>query len=104
MATHDLKIESRWFERVVSGEKCAEVRRHDRDFQVGDTLHMTEVNDRGYPVRHNILEGELSEGTSSREAYVDVFVTHVLDGRLAPGLADDYCVLSITNPVTGFGD
>lgn len=47
MSTHDLKIQTRWLDRVLSGEKRAEIRSHDRDFQVGDVIAFTEVANDG---------------------------------------------------------
>jgi ASC-1-like (ASCH) protein len=35
---HSLKIEDKYLERLVSGEKKAEIRYNDRDYQVGDIL------------------------------------------------------------------
>lgn len=42
---HDLKIWSRHFEAVISGKKKAELRKNDRNFQVGDTLLLREVTE-----------------------------------------------------------
>lgn len=81
---HDLKIRTVWFERVKSGEKRYELRKHDRDYQVGDVLQLTEVNEFGSRVE---TDGEYST--------LDVRVLHVLDGRHADGIDDDYCLLSI---------
>lgn len=36
--THDLKINQEYFDRIESGQKRFEIRRDDRDFQVGDWL------------------------------------------------------------------
>ena len=35
---HNLKLDARWFAAVEEGRKRAEIRRADRDFQVGDEL------------------------------------------------------------------
>lgn len=89
MSVHDLKIHTMWLDRVLSGEKRAEVRKHDRDYQVGDTLHMREVDGRGYDLNR------YEDGENLGPRTVDATVTHVLDGRLADGIDDDCCVLSI---------
>ena len=78
---HILKIEQKWYDRVMTGRKRAEVRRHDRDFQVGDTLWL-EVPDvydwkRGHKLRASVK------------------ITHVLPGTQVEGVDDDFCVLSI---------
>lgn len=93
MSTHDIKIRTEWLARVVSGEKRAEIRLHDRDYQVGDVLHMTEVDKHGYPVTYP-TDGT-KEGPDVGHLTVDAFITHVLDGRQADGIHDGYCLLSI---------
>lgn len=42
--THDLKIWPEHFAAVVSGDKTFEVRVNDRDYQVGDVLHLQEYD------------------------------------------------------------
>ena len=89
MSIHVLKIQTVWLDRVLAGEKTAEIRAHDRDFQVGDILHLTEVSANGSPVR--IYD---SEGGSSDPRSVDVTVTHVLPASLSEGLVAGVCLLS----------
>lgn len=40
---HQLKIESAFFEDVISGKKTFEIRKNDRDFMVGDFLALNEL-------------------------------------------------------------
>ena len=40
MKHHDLKIDQRWFNRIIMREKTAEIRLNDRDFQTGDTMRL----------------------------------------------------------------
>lgn len=42
---HTLKIQSRYFKDVVSGLKTFEIRKNDRDYEVGDTLELEEIDD-----------------------------------------------------------
>lgn len=42
MKIHELKIQPHYFEKVVSREKTFELRKNDRDFQVGDVLVLKE--------------------------------------------------------------
>jgi hypothetical protein len=73
VTTHYLKIERRWYDRVWSDQKHAEVRIDDRDYQAGDRIVFT-----------------VPDQTWSR---AERTITHVL--RTAPGLADGYVVLSM---------
>ncbi len=42
MAHHDLKIWTEFFPKVQQGRKKAEIRKNDRDFQLGDTVLLKE--------------------------------------------------------------
>ena len=95
MATHELKTRTRWLDRVAAGEKRAEVRRHDRDFQVGDTLHLVEVDDYGYTVWTRGVRDLRGRFIGMHQRSVDVRVTHVLLGAHADGIDDDCCLLSV---------
>lgn len=79
MSTHDVKIEPRWFERIRTNEKFAEVRYDDRDYQTGDTVRFWR-NDTTPEFRYS----------------VERQITHVL--RAADGLEDGYVVLSLADP------
>lgn len=83
-ATHELKLANQYWHAIESGQKTAEVRFNDRDFQKGDTIHF-------------VAQEELIEG-SCPKMIVSPFdwafeITHVLH---APEyLQEGYCVLSI---------
>lgn len=50
--THRLKILPEYLDRIVSGQKRFEIRKDDRDFQVGDWLHLKcEEDNRGVQVK-----------------------------------------------------
>lgn len=40
---HNIKIEKKYLLRILSGEKAFEVRKNDRDYQVGDSLTFSPV-------------------------------------------------------------
>lgn len=73
MTTHDLKIWPEYFRDVLLGVKSFEVRKNDRDFEVGDELRLREW----------IPEIEQYTGQ-----WILVNVTYILGGRLkVDGLA-----------------
>lgn len=76
---HLLKIEECFYTAIVEGKKTCEVRKNDRDFQVGDHIVFTPV----------VLE------QGQKNPYgAEVEITHVLPGGQY-GIAKDYVVLSI---------
>ncbi len=44
MTEHALKILKRYIPRIFSGQKTFEIRKNDRDFQVGDILRLYEYD------------------------------------------------------------
>ncbi|HCQ9145264.1 TPA: DUF550 domain-containing protein [Klebsiella pneumoniae] len=75
--THDLKIYPEFFSAVCTGVRRAELRKNDRDYRVGDTLHLTET-----PRGSCHQTGE----------FINVKITHIADvGEWMPG----YVLLSV---------
>ncbi|MEX7648477.1 DUF3850 domain-containing protein, partial [Klebsiella pneumoniae] len=69
--THDLKIYPEFFSAVSTGVKRAELRKNDRDYRVGDTLHLMET-----PRGSCHQTGE----------FINVKITHIVDvGEWMPG-------------------
>lgn len=84
---HDLKIDEKWIDRIVDGSKTAEVRKHDRDFQIGDTVTFCAGVD---------YDDWRCEPRAYR--YVDAEISHVLPASVFPeGICAGYSVLSLTN-------
>lgn len=75
--THDLKIYPEFFSAVCTGVKRAELRKNDRDYLVGDTLHLMET----------------PRGSCHRTGeFINVTITHIADvGEWMPG----YVLLSV---------
>jgi ParB family chromosome partitioning protein len=77
---HELKLHTDYFDRLVSGQKTFELRKDDRDFQVGDTLELVEVF------------GDYGR-TSEESRKLLATVSYILRGY--PGLDVGYCVLAL---------
>jgi len=77
MKTHELKILPKYFKDVVDGYKNFELRKNDRNFQVGDSLLLKEFDNGEYT------------GDS-----IQVVVTYILVGG-EYGLDKDYVILGI---------
>jgi hypothetical protein len=82
MRVHTIKIARRYYERLVIGQKTFEVRRNDRDYQVGDLLNFDVVND----VNSNTPE-PLPEG-----GWEKAKVTYTHQGY---GLDEDFIILGV---------
>lgn len=81
MATHELKCHPTPFQQVLDGSKPFEVRQNDRNFQIGDTLHLREFQPTVGP--HG--------GYTGRET--TVLVTSILENCY--GLPAGLCVLGL---------
>lgn len=40
MKIHELKLDIKYFDEVKNGNKCFEIRKNDRDYQIGDVLEL----------------------------------------------------------------
>lgn len=84
MKTHSLKIDVHFWNSICNGDKLCEVRRNDRDFQVGDKIYFNAV----VPDGHEDVVNNLSADTYK--------ISHVLSSDQFPsGIQRGYCVLSI---------
>ncbi len=80
MKQHELKTWPDYFYRVFAGRKRFEVRKNDRDFQIGDTLILKEYDPE-------------TKTYTGRELYKEI--TYILKGGQF-GIEEGYCVMSIT--------
>ncbi len=74
---HNLKCESLYFRDVWEGRKKAELRKDDRNFEVGDGIMLWETKG--------------GEKTGSR---LLVIITHILRSVPQYGLQDGFCIIS----------
>ena len=74
MKKHELKIDPKYYEPVVYGEKKFEVRKNDRNYEVGDVILLKEYNGekKNYTGREIMLEIRyiLDNQEYLREGYV----------------------------------
>ena len=85
---HAVRIDVNWFDLIVSGDKTAEVRKHDRDYQVGDAL-----------VMYHHPDGLMMPNDRERSAQaVEAIISHILPASMFPdALHDRYSVLSLVS-------
>ena len=81
---HNIKIKMPYYERILRGEKCFEIRFNDRDYQNGDTLVMNPVDSNSDPVTDEIP-------LHARIKYI----------HAGFGMADGYVVLGLENITIG---
>lgn len=90
MKIHELKILPKYFNDVVSGKKTFELRKNDREFQVGDVLLLKEFN---LNKKYETIEGAESYFSGKK---VLRQVTYILkDETESIGLDKDYAILGI---------
>lgn len=77
--THELKTWPGAFQSILDGRKTYEIRREDRDYKAGDTLHLREYD-------------ADTDSYSGRDMRVEV--TYITHGGCW-GLPDDLCVMAI---------
>lgn len=79
MKLHVLKLKKMYYRDVMIRNKKAELRKDDRDYEVGDLIHFVDVQGKEF------------------EAYYDNLfrITHILRNVPEYGLQDGYAILSI---------
>lgn len=88
MKLHELKIKTTYYSEVAKGNKTFELRKNDRDYQVGDLIHF--VNTKGEEIKWTYQDGNLVSGQ-----YNLYQITYVLKDVPEYGLDKDYCILGI---------
>lgn len=60
MAAHDLKTWPEYFKEVAAGTKLFEIRKNDRNFQVGDTLFLWEFDPNKKKITGEFLQAKIT--------------------------------------------
>lgn len=81
MKAHKLKIKNDYLHNILIGNKKSEVRINDRDFQVGDTVRLYDLDKLG-------LSQKIYENDFPQAIYI---ISHIHSGF---GMADNYVILS----------
>lgn len=71
---HELKINTPYYNAVRQGIKTAEIRLNDRDFQRGDKMILSEVDDYGKPLLGHPIVCEITHVLSDNEYFKDDYV------------------------------
>mgnify|MGYP002763182630 FL=1 len=74
---HDLKILPKYFKAVKAGKKKFELRKNDRDYKVGDEIHLEEWEPIGEYTGRDIVKE----------------ITYVLKNCEEFGLKNGYCII-----------
>ena len=83
MKLHELKIKHEYLFEIALGNKTFELRKNDRDYQVGDLIHFIDIDgDKFYNDLNNYL-GDI---------YI---ITYIFKNVTQYGLDKDYCILAI---------
>ena len=84
MKLHELKIKEDYFNAILRGEKTFELRKNDRDYQVGDLIHFVDIDGNNHIIGNPAYNKKL------------VFqITYILQNVQEYGLDKDYCILAI---------
>ena len=78
MKLHELKIKDEYFKEVLRENKTFELRKNDRDYQVGDLIHFVDI-----------------DGNPSYNEKLVFQITYILKDVPEYGLDKDYCILAI---------
>ena len=97
MQLHILKIKDEYFKEILRGNKTFELRKNDRDFQVGDLIHFVEVCDIPFIYDYERNKIATKQGVREfKENQNNLFeITYILKNVSQYGLDKDYCILGI---------
>lgn len=92
MKLHELKILHEYLIDVSIGKKTFELRKNDRDYQVGDLIRFIDVREDDYTANKNIYKNQIEPNIDENTLYR---ITYVLKDVEKYGLNKDYCILAI---------
>lgn len=100
---HTLKIKYEYYKEIVLGNKKFELRKNNRDYQVGDLIHFVKVREKRVWTSSGLLYDYRADKIATREIEEDFEVdpnnlykiTYVLKDCPEYGLQDGYCILAI---------
>lgn len=88
MKLHELKIKHKYLVEVNYGNKTFELRKNDRDYQVGDLIHFIDIKGEDKEFNTWGVEQAIDEDALYK-------ITYVLKDVPEYGLDKDYCILGI---------
>ena len=88
MKLHELKIKHEYLIEVDRGRKTFELRKNDRDYQVGDLIRFIDIKDEDKELNPWGVEPAIDEDALYK-------ITYVLKDVPEYGLDKDYCILGI---------
>ena len=91
MKIHKLKIKEEYYKAIVDGNKTFELRKNDRDYQVGDLIQFTDdlFN------QEKIADKFMAEKYYPQPSETLFKITYILEGVPEYGLDTEYCILGI---------
>ena len=87
MKIHTLKIEDKYYNEIIGNNKRCEIRKNDKNYQVGDYIHFVDIL--GHEFKADVKQGVYSNNLDDKL----FIITHVL--KYEEGMNDDYVALSI---------
>ena len=88
MELHEIKIKHKYLVQVDCGNKTFELRKNDRDYQVGDLIHFIDIKDEDKEFNTWGVEPAIDKDALYK-------ITYVLKDVPEYGLDKDYCILGI---------
>ena len=90
MELHKLKIKNKYYQDIYYGDKTFELRKDDRNYQVGDLIEFTIID--SVPETDEKNDKSVSIGVTANCLYK---ITYILKDVPEYGLDKDYCIFGI---------